>query len=659
MATKIVRYEPPPEIRSDAFEKEPFFAFLRALQEKNRATAKTSGGGALWSAMPVERMVADGVIPVLLNVAKILDVSARTEIQIQTLAELIQPFLNVGLQLLYPTAENAASAFEQNVHASISQKPRGKTTPANALWSEASARFFAAAVKRAVAYGKDLTTLTREINEFNTVEIDRQCWSIIENLDGEQTWASDFSLHGDPTRWPETEKICSMLDHLTLRMGLKHGLKNLLGSEATVIAEKDEITTKNLIVENQWFHTQIIRVALRLPFGGSVTALQYTQGIRTLRTLKTDEVLKRFFATAGPQASRLDDIQRKAVSKHLYDTVDPSFKNDPHCMRAWKDGVDHLANDRVCIIWKPEEFAVTSALEVAAGIVPNPFANTTANKRARLVKDKITSRINWKDLAMEEIDQILETGVIPATDVFRYLLKTGKRGTATLKKYAGHPNAEPVRTFLLKQKCLHPDYLFFERYGDSLTTKEWRRLLPTFLRVILEASRGDENPSGIVSMLATAANHLHQDGKSLADNKNRVMLVEALYRENIIDTFVQARGNRNPENTYRVFVGAIGGEDIWHMLILACELLHRIGIYKNWKKFRKGDDVPCAWEKLAIKGSDWQELPENLGIRPKDLPALLAKITERDVFNWMFEGRKDRKRLWSAYLASKKRFENL
>ena len=655
--TALVRHAPAPEPWIDLFQREPFFSFLDALRRQNQAAAKTGGGGALWKAMPVERFVADSIMPVLIQAANLTGLHAHTELQIQALARRVHPFLDVGLRLCYPSGEAAARAFGQAVADGLKQQKRASPVPAAVLWTGAGARFFASIVKTAAEYGKEIRELAKKIHGKNEVVINRTVWRTIESLHDQQTWALEFSIKGDDASWPSTREICHMREYLAWREQLQESLQILLPSPENTRGHTIGPVSDSPI-EERWFQTQILRAVLRLPFGENVTAPQYTQGIRTLKKLETDEITSRFFASSGQKASRLSPAQRQILSAHLRMLVDPSFDGDKRCMRAWGDGVDHAANDRVCVRWKPEEFVVTDPLEVALGVVPNPFASIPRAARASLVQRRILRYIRWDKLSLDDFDRLLETGVIPAETVFTRLQKMGARGLPILKKHLRHPEAESVRTFLLNRKSVQADLPFFMSYGKTLSEKEWRRLLPKLFLCL--SGHGTERSEDIVSLLAVAAARLNQNGNNsgLGAARWRQELVKALYREGVLEALARIRSNWDKENAFSLFVSAIGGETAWHRLVLACEIHHRMGLYREWKKAHRDDPIPCPWQDLGTDGSEWMDLPHILGLTEGRLLKLLEWATEPAVFAWMFEHRKDKERLWKAYIASKKRFES-
>ncbi len=655
MATSaIVRYAPPPETRAATSETKPFFAFLKALRERNSTRAKTDGGGALWSALPVERIVADGILPVLVHIAKTLGVRVQTETQIQILAERLQPFLDVGLELCYPSMEKATEIFEQTISDHLKKQRQGLNTPASILWSEASAHFFAAAVKAAVEYGRELAELAKEISDQNEMIVNGVCCEIINNLHGQQKWVFEFSPKGNPTDLPTIREICGIRDHLVRCKHLQKSLRILLHNAASAKTQATRRMSDSPI-EERWFQTQILRAALGLRFGPYVTALQYTQGIRRLKRIRTGEITERFFTSGEPESSKLDGKQRNIVSVHLKMCVDPSFDGDTRCMRLWGEGVDHAANDRVSVLWKPEEFVMTNPLDVALGTAPNPFEKLARGKRSLLVQERITKHIRWTSLKPDDFNQMIETHVVPATIVFRHLLKMGKRGISVLKRHLGHKDAEPVRMSLLKQRTIQADFSFFENHGNALTTKEWRRLLREFFKIF---SGEPANHETLVDLLVIAASRMREEGgESIASARWRPELIKAIYSDEIIKILILTQKNRNQQNAYRLFIDAIGGEKIWRKLILACEILHRMGLYLDWRKMKKEDTLPPVWKEMGETGSDWLDLQLVLDITRKKLQDLLEQETEKAVFDWMHEGKKDRKQRWERYISSRKRLE--
>lgn len=97
----------------------PFQAFLIALQERQAQGALSSMHSAIWTAVPIERLLVDAGWTLASIVAGKLGLSFSTHKEVRLAAQLTDQMINAGLVLVHGTPAAAAEAFEAKVIGAI------------------------------------------------------------------------------------------------------------------------------------------------------------------------------------------------------------------------------------------------------------------------------------------------------------------------------------------------------------------------------------------------------------------------------------------------------------------------------------------------------------------------------------------------------------
>jgi hypothetical protein len=464
---------------------------------------RTHIGAVHWQVFPVRYLLADASALVIDAVSKRLEHPINTFTDAKTVAEMTDARLNLGLELLYVTAERAADAFKTQVidllARAIGLGYRPGMTLSDSAWRALGRGFPAMVRQEVVAQARventgDLASFWRRPAYFFLVDAAKRGREEAEWLT--QTYDKLMRVK---LRFRKLNKVLPdvetfMADVLRVNGDTKiAGGRRHLPSLRTMMEEKLEtlqlavhlLTTTQMREETGylssdtgllygWINTTILRVGLGQPeMNGALSPEQAVEAQTRLRDMVPEHVVdgvwheacRRVVSTGGKTTTRFEELVREHATWHLMllvasphppaldrHIIDPNLASDATVGLTHDGALEYLMRD--------EGMEVTD-------ITPD-------------LMEAIERSLVWNTFDTDELTMLLEEHRIPVEMVLRHVqeLHEGAQGAVVdwmLKNEPQHINA------LIELDVLAWDRKVLRWYATHLSSTNAERLLRDLL----------------------------------------------------------------------------------------------------------------------------------------------------------------------------------
>lgn len=631
----------------------PFAQFTALLHEQQSVLeATTMQGSVHWSDLPIERLLADGLWPVILRAAEKMGQQARTAQQILEVAQRLDRFINVGLLVRYATIADAAQAFTtevvQPVEARIGTMGVDGATPLTNLWQIPTAQFLAGLVRAAQEWRDGLARTLAEIERDDAADVVRAITVVgwdFKALDMSKFVAAlDFtSSESLSDSWyaviPEYPAYAARLrERQLLFRALLYHVDRLPDGVYYGVAPT---------IAETWLRTQLLLAAANLPDREHITSGEYARAIRALRKRGVEAVVSRFAERMKLRAPKLSGTTLERVSAEARVVAGRLI--------TWGEILTDTAVSELFVLVKPEEVTLShiEAMGVATGA--SQIVDASAGLTEDYLRTHIFPQIGWAEITQEEVCDLCHARVMPIALV-----------AAGVAKMPAVARRQAIR-WMLEHKCLDEAAVgvlldagaldmtpaFVAEMAGLIPSVHLERYLPNLLHEMArsEKVRRQISEHALVAMLRKLSDVAIE--MLFADPRLRLELAQ-----HVVSLVNEAAIERVPMKdavAQRKRLRKIIGEDRWCRFVFANDILSRVELYRHPERI--DPEWPMArWEETARDRDTARAYAKMLGVRVREVPALFARYLEGEVLGWLWEARSDRAKLLTQFREDRERY---
>ncbi len=635
LVTALVPFEEPRESFAA-----PFAQFTALLHEQQSVPETTTmQGGAHWSDLPIERLLADGLWPMILRAGEKMNRQTRTAQQILEVARKLDSFINVGLLVRYATIADAAQAFiaevVRPVEVRMSTMDADIITPFTKLWQIPVAQFLAGLVRAAQEWRDGLARTLAEIERDDEADEVRRIaimgWDfgeldmsrLVAALDfesnksfAEEGYVTIPEYHAHAARLRERQLLFRALPYHVDR--LPDGV--YYGAVATIA--------------DTWLQTQLLLAAADLPDREYIASGEYAAAIRALRECGVEVVVSRFGERMQRRASTLSRVMLERVSAEARIVAGR--------LLAWGEVLTDTAVGELFVLVVPEEVTLShiEAMGVATGASAGEMVDAKVGRDPGYLRTHIFPQIEWVSVTEQEVCDLCHAGVMPIALVAAGVAKmpAGRRKLAIQWMLEHEYLTEEAVGVLLDAWAVDLTPAFVAWTASLIPSVHLERYLPNLLHEMARSEKMRREFS--VDALVTILQKLPDAALDALFTNPRLRLELAEYVVSPVNGETIERRPSKDAIAQCKRLRKIIGEDRWYRFVLANEILSRIGLYRHPE--RQDPEWPMGpWEDTARDRDIARTYAKLLAVRMRDVPELFARYSEEEVLGWLWEARPD------------------
>ncbi len=666
----------------------PFQAFLAALEERQTHGVLRSMHSAIWSAVPIERLLVDAGWTLASLVAGKLGLTFSTHKEVRLAAQLTDQMVNVGLMLVHGTPEAAAEAFEVKVigainlalangyrpghtlskvawralgvgqTAAVRNELRGQKVQAfsalTSLWTMPSFLFLFDCYKASRDLCDDLAGRLATFKRRNMIPTGRLLGSekfdqnILPYVDDSNVVAEAIAYldiagtYLDVDRSPEYRVRKGKIDEVLVASSAMEQMELRLSTLLAVPVDFSALSSEALIsatsMEASWVRGQVLCAVAghrgeSLPgvmLGKAVKVAKLTS-IKKLVDQTVNAILERGTKWTVEQVNCFSELcMYQAREVHL-SSIDSGVESSQESMTVVSLDSIKITSEKALEILLDGDQAINGVLD------------QMSNSEARaFLKKKILPKIDWLRFTAEQVADVINYKRVPLDMLLDGVAKMDAKERAEAVRSLLHDQIDPedgLMTELAKRGMLVVDQDLVQAHAEEIPSD----LMFNWLMADLERVKllGVGMRFRAISRLKKS--HLQQLMRIPAMRLPVVDMVSVLIR-------ASARHDHEIEDSKLNDLQLLFGRDLWREYVVAALVYDRIselGLVADSEYPR------LSW--LEMANNDHTDFVENnramLTTSYSQLPGLLATYTEERAFRFLHEGNPEVERLWADYLA--------
>lgn len=699
----------------------PLGQFVEGLKQIHADEQTTMAGGVVWSAFPVEMAISQGVYPLLVGFAKKyklrMDVRERL---IDVVAPRLNRLINAGIVLAHPTIKEAAADFDRRVVKGMARAVKlgyrpGMQIPMN-VWQQflsgktivltsavrsqdvstygAAGQFWQGIV---AAYFANLLVVVKKFREENEARLNRlkdgntvgPAHRRLYILSPDDIRLFRMRLNDiDPTKLvtletfveravkkKESKTVSSTATYTSLKQLPDHILalekkQDILsrfpyllgGLSDEVYGVSELLLDAGDNIDDKWLNTQVYLAALRdiETKKEFLYEVELIEARDALRKLSNHELTERFFARM--------EARRPGCMQRDHDWIELYICERVATVRNWKTESNRDTSPPVFLCERPEYVLLDPdrALAIATsdsmmGTLERDILTMDADLKDRFLKEQVVGNVLWADVSSGEFLSMVAFGLVP----FKYLV-LGLRQmdeTEVSKVVDGLASSRMIMKEDVLEGLIENGFLFL----TPVTWNLYARKIPVYVV--------EREFKSILDQYV----HLERDGGQTLDPMTVLRLTNRIdpeFTQRVFEEFtpryemvvglldeVSAKnhGKHQPDDGEpQAFVEHVGTV-FWEMSCLA-NIVDICGEeFRHQDKYDKEYRI-ATWEAYAEVPSDLRRFTCcDLGIKVRELRAVMQKYTEEELFCFMHEGEPDIAKNLQEHFEGKKvylRFHN-
>jgi len=597
---------------------EPLTRFIGALLAAQPADTTSMVGAAVWSPLPIEQVIADGLWPVMMKVAERTGRKLNTELHVQAIEPVVTRLLCAGMYVAYESPEAAARAFRVEILARALNDVRAGDLE-HRPWTKPASQFFARLVRAAHEFGQEMEQLTRRYQDLNataSVIADKY----VLNEYGWMRWR-DLQMTGSPDCYP------FYYPHLIETRTLLKANLQLLGVLRKIPFSDKRYkpgTPKQVgSMDDAWISTQILLAAAKRPDADFINNESYGTALAALGNQSDDDISDRVISRIEKRGITFTPPERLLIAGCIADQL-KRFRKHP---TAGPTNVN-------LVITAP--IKVTNADEALRTITtPGPVLPT--NQRS------IVEHLDWANMSRKDFNELLMSEMLPLPQILTGLAKIhapDRQDWMSRDLLASDFKSTELLDGLLRIKFLEPSLDLAEQYPDLVPTDLIREhffllyrsmSLPAFLHAVIRMTE--------------------KEGKKFFSRVED----RAEFLEVVRNTFFHA------PDTLVASLKKTMGPDLWVRFVLIDDILTRELDYAEAEKTTEILQASFPpWDELAPKNKPISGLGKvlfrRLHVTEVYFMDVFRMYREENVLAWFLEGSPNKEQRVDAYVRNRKTY---
>lgn len=635
----------------------PFMQFTALLHEQQRVSeATTIHGGARWSDLPIERLLADGLWPVILRAAEKMGRQARTAQQILEVAWRLDPFINVGLMVRYATIADAAQAFITEVvrpiETRIGAMGADTTTPITRIWQIPAAQFLAGLIRAAQEWRDGLARTLAEIQRDDEADGVRAITII-----GQDSKALDMSRLVTALDFASSESFSSKWYAVipgypahAARLRERQLLFRVLPYHVDMLPDGMYYCGAPTIAET-WLRTQLLLAAAGLPDREHITSGEYTAAIRALRECGIEAAVSAFSERMRHRAPELSDTTLERVNAEARVVAEG--------LLVWGEVLTDAAVDGLLVLVKPEEVTLShmEAMGVATGISQIVDASTVFAEN--YFHTYIFPQIKWEEVTQGEVCDMCYAGVMPMALIAAGVAKMleGRRNTVVQWMFEHDYVNEEAVSVLLEAGVIDLTPAFVAQTVSLISSAYLERYLPNLLYELERGGAEARLNAGVDGHTILAFVERLEDAaivRLFANLSLRERLVRVACWFLDLTTVQRPTKDLRPQSKR---LSRLLGPDEWCRFVFAGDVVSRAELYQHPEKRDTDDNMSTMrWEESSRDRDFRRGYALVLAVPQCNVATLLEKHNEERVLDWFWEARPDRAERLEKFRCDRERY---
>jgi hypothetical protein len=638
----------------------PFQAFLWHLQQFIGAQQPEirSFDGGIWSTVPLERIIAEGLWPVLLRLAQKHQWPIATTQQAEQVASRLDQWLDAALIVAHGTSKNAARVFQQEVLHGITRHSMSVSETAVVLpetWIRPVAQFFAEALKKYSAFYEEIRAYEHELftNSPETHLISTShVFTSINNLHKIDPLGQAQVLGGRvrndrvtgfiPPTW-YTQRLTRL--HKDVRRAV--AWCRALGELPSKIEDKHY---GNMNPRELWLKAQVCLALVDAPtHQNAVEPEQYLESLTALKSMSNEEAIDRLMRRLAQRGHRPTAVARRLIHIAIDAWLTQEARLRSLELTPW------LEDDLLI------QFHVSHWRNMDIDRLDRVTRNSIIDRRIGSSQELegIALGMNWAEMSYRRFREIVTDRDIPWTSLATHLPLLPEN----IRKRA----ADLVEDTLMKEEDDHPvaiqalfrvphitlSVAFFQRFVEMIPEDQLIRRYDELLRRLSDRESGSSqervlNSAPYAIVFETGARSGTPSLKQwFRSGANRRFFTQYIYRERFEGLASKTPAARNIRRFREVL-----GEETWDKVLLARTYITRQEMASSLptQKDAELDIVLQPWGAESFYGQSLDDRVERILCASKERLEQRAQTWgEYNIFRWFHAGEPDIAAKWKMY----------
>lgn len=618
----------------------PFQGFMDELLSRQSRSTTTMAGSAVWTSFPLVQAIAEGIWPIMLKISERSNTLLTTETRVDAVQADVNHLINVGLAVTFENAKAAADAFERDVLSQIEVALRRieskEAQQPQKFWLMPVAQFFAKLIKRTQEYATESLRLYEEFvqhNDFAILEKDASDSLVVyyaqltEELRGgaEQLQRLRASVREVQTNdLVDYEVIARFKSELEERRRVQRVLARILYRFHNYPVTAAKYVT--WVIETGWIPTQLLLAAANLPDQDFIESHNYARAMLAVTRLSPAKLVARVLKRIEKRKVKLSQPDWALLTNLIIRTVPKVKALEPQIRMQTAMKLFLVITDKV------------------SNLTPGDAEDAALMPMGDVDENSLVEKLDWKALDIEKFRAFLSTEEMSPVALATGITRMNKRlSQSAVREFleSGQATASAIER-LVEAGLVQLDAKFIEEQPDLVPANQATQLFLGFLEARVHPFRA------MVNLLQ----RMNRDEATPIFSKLE-------NRPALMDLVVEVLSGKEFGVEDLKLVKAKIGVKLYTLFVLACHVSLRAETYKHPEEEEPGSvELPWAEQTSQEMGGLWGEvgLHKQLLISPAELPAILKKYTEDDVFLWLYEANPKRKRLHSAFCKDRARY---